>query len=98
MTAFLFGCAGTEIQKEVVTNTKTQVVSIPDTLLEPCEVTSPPNRQLYKDTDDKGRLELLLGYSNDLLKDMAKCNNNVTEIRKLQEKQRSIYSTTSEHR
>ena len=95
----LTGCAGiTEVQKETVKDIRTQVVVFPDSLLEPCPVTAPPDRDTYVLTmNDKQRLEAMVGYSTDLLKDMAKCNNRLVEIRKLQEKQKKIYSSTIEN-
>lgn len=96
----LTGCAGfTEVQKETVKDVRTQLVSFPDSLLEPCKVTAPPNRDEYVLTmNDKQRLDAMVTYSTDLLKDMAKCNNRLVEIRKLQEKQKQIYQTTLENR
>jgi hypothetical protein len=92
----LAACGGVEVQKEVVTNVRTQVVAIPAPLLEKCATSTPPNKKLYKDTDEQGRIELLVIYSMDLLKDIAKCDNKITQIRELQDKQNAIYTKPSE--
>lgn len=97
LSILLVGCAGTtEIQKEVVKDTRTKVVYIPDTLLENCPTTPPPEQSVYINGTDKTRNELLVTYSQDLLKDMAKCNNNIGKIRKLQRDQQAIYDKTME--
>lgn len=100
IAALLSACAGTtEIQKETVKDIRTQLVSFPDQLLEPCPVTAPPSRQDYiYSMDDKQRLETMVTYSTDLLKDLAKCNNRLQQIRDLQNKQKGIYKTTIENR
>jgi hypothetical protein len=102
LVAFIFAllltaCAGgPEIQQEVVTNTRTKVIYIPDTLLSDCQVSPPPNQTKYVAAADKERTEMLVTYSQDLLKDMAKCNNNIGKIRKLQKDQQAIYDKTME--
>lgn len=93
----LVGCAGiTEVQKEVVTDTRTKVVFIPNTLLEKCPATTPPEQSTYVSGSDKERNEMLVSYSQDLLKDLAKCNNNISKIKKLQQDQQAIYDKTME--
>lgn len=96
----LSACAGgPEIQKETVKDIRTQVVSIPDALLEPCFVTKPPNRDNYVYAEsDAVRLDIMVTYSVDLLKDLAKCNNRLLQIRTLQDKQKGIYKSTLENR
>lgn len=95
----LTGCAGfTEVQKETVKDIRTQVVTFPDSLLEPCPATEPPNQEMYVlNFSDKARLDTMVGYSIDLLKDLAKCNNRLEELRKLQDKQKKIYQSTLEN-
>lgn len=98
-TMFLTACAGTEIQKETVVDIKTQLVTFPEPLLEPCSATAPPNRDAYVlIMNDKQRLEAMVGYATDLLGDLAKCNNRLVQIRDLQNKQKGIYKSTLENR
>lgn len=93
----LTACVGApEVQQEVVTNTRTKVIYIPETLLEKCLATTPPEQAKYVASTDKERNEMLVTYSQDLLKDLAKCNSNIGKIRKLQKDQQAIYDKVME--
>lgn len=95
----LTGCAGNEVREQVVTKAKTQLIVIPDSLLEECSVTPPPDKDLFVKTyNDDQRLNSIVLYSMDLIKDMAKCNNKITQIRELQNKQINIYKSPLENR
>ena len=99
-SVLLTACAGiTEVQKETVKDIQTQLVSFPDALLEPCAVTTPPAKEPYVlSMNDKQRLDAMVTYSTDLLKDLAKCNNRLLQLRELQNKQKGIYQSTRENR
>lgn len=93
----LSACATTDVQKEVVVNAKTQLILIPDALLEKCTVTAPPDKEVFvQKLNDDQRLNTMVVYSMDLIKDMAKCNNKITQIRELQNKQKQIYTSPLE--
>ena len=118
LISLLTACGGTMIQKEVVQDNKTQLVVIPAPLLEPCDATEPPNKQLFvlagrdimaqnpsADTTyetiinrQNQRLQIMTDYVLDLTKDLAKCNNKITQIKILQDKQRNIYTSPLENR
>ena len=89
--AFLLqSCGFIKTKTEVVTETKREYVTIPGYLLEPCQVSIPPEKNYYKGSDYQAKEELLTDYSLDLLTDLENCNTQLKGIMKFQDKQIKI--------
>ena len=86
---FLTGCATTET-KEPIVKIETKVITIPDALLTNCKVTQPikPGDFIVLNADKKE--EVLTDLNIKLYKDLGNCNNQITEIRKFQDRQKVI--------
>lgn len=87
LIALLLAGCGTTIQERVVIKTEIRTVKIPDTLLTPCEVTVPPQRETYINSNTKEKEKLLTDFSIDLLKDLRLCNAQIKKIRDLHKEQ-----------
>lgn len=87
----LVGC--TTPTAKIITIDKTKPIVIPKYLLEPCEATLPPDKDMYIKSSVSEREELLIVYSVALLINLKECDNQITAIRKLQEKTVNTYNT-----
>ncbi len=85
----LTGCAGNPTI-QTVTVYQDKLVDIPDNLLKPCSTTQPPEKQAYIASNSSKKEQSLANYSINLIKDIKNCNEQITEIKLLQEKQRKI--------
>lgn len=83
----LLSACGTTVQERIVVKTQTEIVKIPDSLLVKCEVTPPPQREVFVATTGKDRERLLTDYSIDLIKDLRLCNVQIDKIRTVQKEQ-----------
>jgi len=81
----LTACAATP-QRVVVTQTQTEVITIPDILLAPCSVSVPPNKEEYPDLTFPQKETILTDYINRLVTDMRNCNARVKDIKAYQER------------
>ena len=86
---FLTGCATTEV-KEPIVKVDTKVISIPDALLTSCKVTQPikPSDFIVLSADKKE--EVLTDLNIKLYKDLGNCNNQITQIKNFQDRQKVI--------
>lgn len=94
-TAFIslmfVGCTAQPKAPIVVTEYKYQTVSIPDTLLETCEVTPPPKKSLYMKGFGEEKESLLVNYIQDLLTDMDNCNSKLSQIKSIHKQYNDTY-------
>ena len=81
----LTACAATP-QRVVVTQTQTEIITIPDILLKPCAVSVPPNKEEYPDLTFSQKETVLTDYINRLITDMRNCNALVKDIKAYQER------------
>jgi len=85
---FLSGCLSNPVK--VVTVTEYKAVTIPDSLLQKCDVSTPPNSAKYVASNAVGKESLLTDYSINLLNDLQVCNKKFENIRLYQDKQKKI--------
>lgn len=76
----------------VVTEYKNQVVSIPNTLLQKCTVTVPPDKTLYVNSSDSEKEEMLVTYTQNLLTDLDNCNTQLLQIKSINDQYIDSYT------
>ena len=89
------GCATKPTEPTIVVKTVYKVAPFPQTLLEPCGVTLPPNTEYYIKLDDVQKEDTLVRYSQSLLTDIEKCNSQLRQLNKINTEYRTLFS--SEH-
>jgi hypothetical protein len=85
---FISACASTQATAPVI-QTKERLVSIPSTLLEPCQTPIPPSVTDYTGKDIRAQKELLRAYAVQLLISLNKCNEQIAQIGKVQKQQQN---------
>lgn len=70
--------------REVVTQSKTELITIPDPMLRPCKVTTPPDQSYFADSVSVFRETILTDYTISLLGDLKNCNKQLKEIKDYQ--------------
>lgn len=63
------------------------------TMIQDCEATSPPNKNIYVKSSYAQKEEMLYLYSSALLVDLIVCNVQLDELRKWSDAQEKLYST-----
>lgn len=89
------GCATKPTKPTIIVKPVYKVPSFPQTLLEPCGVTPPPNTEHYINLDDIQKEDTLVRYSQNLLTDIEKCNSQLRQLNKINAEYRTLFS--SEH-
>jgi hypothetical protein len=89
LLAFVLSIAGctTVPQERVVIKTETKLITVPESLLTRCEVTTPPAKGSYLAMSAQKKEETLTNYGIDLLKDINLCNTQIKKIKEFQDKQ-----------
>ena len=93
LISILSGCANTPVS--VVSKQQTVVVSIPDPLLEQCTIDAPPDKDTYLKSSWPDKENSLSDYIVKLLKNLANCNTQLKNAKDFQDKQKTLYSGTS---
>jgi hypothetical protein len=83
---------------QIVTQVELKPIDIPDALLIPCTVTTPPVPAEYLALDYEGKEEMLTNYTISLIKDMGLCNGRLSNIRSVRDQQLQIYRDLKSHK
>lgn len=89
----LSGCSIFRSKPEVEYRTKTVLVTPPDELLVKCEVTMPPDRELYVKGSWEEKEKKLVNYSLSLITEIKKCNLTIDNVFEWKKQQKLIYPT-----
>lgn len=89
LVILIAGCS-TKPQRIVVTETEYVYTPIPASFLKDCDVTKPPSKKEYLDTDDVGREDLLASRMINLYGDLRKCASQVRSIKDFDIEQQKI--------
>lgn len=92
----LSGCGLNATKPDIVVKTKTIVITVPEPLLIPCSIVSPPDKQTFIDGDKDKRIELLTDYSINLLGNLKTCNYQINSIKKDQLDKQKLYNKQNE--
>lgn len=87
---FITGCGTT--QTIVSTKIKTNVISPPDNLLIDCEITKPPSKSFYLESDWRGKEDLLVKNIKDQISNLTSCNTRISNVRQWIKDQKELYS------
>lgn len=91
----LTGCAWFKSKPEVEYRTKTVLVTPPNELLVKCEVTTPPDRELYVKGSWEEKEKKLVNYSLSLITEIKKCNVTIDSVAEWKKRQELIYPSES---
>lgn len=73
-----------------VRNTDIITVDIPESLLEECAITPPPEKDWYLNASWEDKENILTAYTILLIEDLAICNNQINSIKETVNKQKEI--------
>lgn len=91
----LVGCANFNKKPEVIVKTVTEniYVEIPKEFLIPCDVSKPPNKEMYLKLNASDKEYELVMYSTNLLVNIAQCNIRINKLKQWNDKQRNVFKT-----
>ena len=92
LSAVFSGCATKPPEPTIIVKPDYKVATFPQTLLEPCGVTAPPNIEHYINLDDIQKEDTLIRYSQSLLTDIEKCNSQLRQLNKINAEYRTLFS------
>lgn len=83
----LMGCANVPKTPEIVIKKEIQYIRIPDIFLKKCPIEKPPTENKYLEADFNEREEILINYSQKILKNLIACNLQIEELYEWNESQ-----------
>lgn len=86
----IVGCS-TLVKNVPIYVTDTKVVTVPPELLTACVPSPPPDKTKYLSSDYMQKESILIDYSMLLLNDIQTCNDKITSIKDINDKQKALY-------
>lgn len=90
--SLLMTACATQAPKEIVVTQTKQILKVPpESLMQDCKITAPPDKQEYIQAKRSEREDMMFQYADSLLADLGNCNTDKKALRNWAAEQKKLF-------